>query len=184
MNLSLVLFQLVTVSAIVNCGCRSSTSPPSIHYSNLQKWETIEYHKIGVGLEAPKERYLEEVVTDALKWSGCMSAGFALHESTGDFLMERTYGVHIRLEVFSKDEWRNYLRGDRSLLYQGRYGAYEHKFCPRYFHGRKDVMASDGRVVVASSNAHGYLLGRGDNGLAEDEVAVRRIIESVHFIDS
>jgi hypothetical protein len=111
-----------------------------------------------------------------------MSASFALHESRSDFLMERTYGIYIRLEVFSKDEWRNYLRGDRSVLYQGRFGEYEHKFCPFYLNRRKDVMASDGRVVVASANGGTWNLGREAGGEAQDEAAIRRIIESVHFI--
>jgi hypothetical protein len=164
-------------------GCRSSTALPSIHYSNLQNWQSVSFEKLGVGLQAPRERYNEEVVTaSALKWSGCMIASFTLHESRTDFLMERTYGVYIHLEVFSKEEWHNYLRGDRSLLYQGRFGEYEHKFCPRYLNHRKDVMASDGRVVVASASGGAWTLGRGADGEAQDEAAIRRIIESVYFI--
>jgi len=144
--------------------------------SNLSLWEPVEYRPLGIALEAPKDRYLEEVcIEEAIHWSGCMSGHFALHEINNGFLSERTYRVHIRLEVFSKEEWQKYLRGDRTLLYQGRFGEYEHKFCPRYLHFRKDVMASDGRVLVVSSG--------GGLWSVQDEDAIRRIINSAHFIN-
>jgi hypothetical protein len=173
---------IIVLVALICFGCQSSTTLAHVHYSNLQNWELVNYPKMRLSLEAPKDRLNEEIHTEAaIKSSGRMMASFNLHVMNTGFLVERRYGISILLEVFSKQEWQKYLQGDRSLTYVKNYGKYKAKFQSKYLNHRKDIMASDGTVCVASANYRP--VGRDADGILQDEAAIRRIIKSVRFIE-
>jgi hypothetical protein len=161
-------------------GCVNSETP-QIHYSDFGKWETVEMRQMGIGFEAPVDRHSEGSSVEPVL--GRMTTSFRMHRMMpGPFTEYVTYKITIAIAVFSNSEWQRLLRGDHSLLNAGTYGSYEHKFCPYYLNHRKDVMSSDGRVVVTCAIVDTWSFDNRVHGEAQDEVAIRRIIESVHFL--
>ncbi len=196
--------------SLLMCGCQNSTKLAT-EYNDFSQWETVTRKKLGIVFEAPKSRYSESNSSaEYAKDSGCASTSFFLHWGSNGGLTEDSYGIHVVLEVLTPESWRDLEKGESSpLSYGGHYGPYEFKFCPNYYRGasdlplyangnhpwgkpyfpqapigvrRRDIRASDGRVAVATAVGEGWDVGR-DGGGEADEAAMRRIIESVRFIN-
>jgi hypothetical protein len=173
--------KLIQCLIVLACfGCANSENTPPIYFSDLGTWESVEVKQLGIGYDAPKDRY--DRGTSDIPVLGRMTTGFGLHRLDNGFLAEYSLKIIVTIEVYSKSEWKRFLRGDHTLIYSGIYGEYEHKFCPRYLHHRKDVMAPDGSVAVACAIIDHWIYDKRANGEAQDEATAKRIIESVHFI--
>jgi hypothetical protein len=142
----------------------------------------VEVRQLGIVYEAPIDRKFAGTSSEPVL--GRMSTSFSLHRLAPGYTSEyTTYKITIFIEVYSKSEWQRILSGDNYLYNTGNYGKYDHMFCPHYLHHRKDVMAPDGSVAVTSANVNIWRIDDNRvNGAAQDEAAVKRIIESVHFL--
>lgn len=160
------------------CQC---TSGPIDKYSNLKKWEKIEFKKLGITIDVPKSAYdrSQWVSQPVSHWGQCLGAGFSLHSfSYGGYFSEFRPVIRVYFYLFSKEMWDKYLEGPYFLGGQVPYGTTTNRFVPVYNGYRKDYRASDGRVLSACSQWNSYRTGEGG---AEDKAAVKRIIESVRF---
>ena len=175
---------ILILSILACAGCQSMTKQPKVVYSNLKDWETVVFHKLGIVFEAPIDSYdRKQYILHDSNWVPCMIGGFSLHEFSSDFLMERKSGINIRFYVFTKEEWENYLRSERPLSHQNRHDGFKNHFTPIYTKWRKDSRARDGRVLSACSSGPDSRYKRSEIEAAEDEIAIRRIIESARFIN-
>ncbi len=174
--------RLIKSLVVLAClGCVNSKTP-RIYYNNLMKFESVEVNQLGVGFIAPIDRFPGE--TSVKPILGCTSTRFRLHKmEPGPFTTYTTYKILIVIEVYTRGEWQRILNGDNLLTYGDNYGNGA-KFCPNYLNHRRDVMSPDGRVAVTYALLSTWSFENRTNGEAEDELAIKRIVESVHFLEN
>ncbi len=190
LTLKNILHLFAIALGLLTSGCIAFRPAGTTDLSDLTRWEHVKYRKLGIEIEAPKDRREEEVVhidtSDPFYAYNNTGVSFVLHQAAAGFLQEPAFGVFVCIEVLSKEEWSHILKGERGSRLGGHFDEYDHKFCPRLIQRRgfrKDTMSRDGRVVMASAIRSAPYIDENSPEAKEDKAAIKRILESVRFLD-
>ena len=120
---------------------------------------------------------------------GTKSISFGLHTGSRGFLHEAAHKIAVIINEYTPEEFAEFLRGKRGCMFPLEYTDTP-RFQPSLYSKRdvegiqyrKDYKKPDGSVVMAIALNHtGAGYGHGTEFDAEDDAAIRRILESVRF---
>lgn len=197
MNTRFVTRLSALLAAVLSVGCGTiiplELSPPgSPRWSDFNQFEVVNYRKLGIAVELPRQRFKERIQYNVqFKFMGPNLVSMALHQIGNGPLVETSEKIVIIFEVFSEQEFREYLNKERSCLSYPEDG-YESKrlFLARFVqkrdelgvHYRHDHRGPDGTVVIASALNRVDRVKQDADDEKVDVAAIRRILGSVKFI--
>ena len=181
------------------CGCESSrpielTPQGTTQWATFKKWERKKYRLLGITVDLPKERHGEHVQKSDPKFipkiAGTNTASFGLHVASRGLLHEASKKIDVIIDEYTPVEFEEFLRGERGCFFPIKSTDIRKLETSLYsqrdsqgIHYRKDYRRPDGSVIVASAlNRTGPGYGHGTEFDAEDDAAIRRILESVRFV--
>jgi len=190
-------FACVGAALSMLIGCESSrpielTSQGTTRWATFKKWERKHYRLLGITLDVPNERHGEDMQQDDSgepKIAGTKNVSFGLHVASRGFLHETSKKIDVIINEYTPEEFAEFLRGERGCFFSLN-NAEARKFhsslyTERDMQGinyRKDYKKPDGSVIIAGAlNRTGAGYGHGTEFDAEDDAAIRRILESVRF---
>ncbi len=177
-------------------GCESSrpielTPQGTTRWATFNKWERKHYRLLGITLDVPNERHGEDMQQDSgkLKIAGTKNVSFGLHAASRGLLHEASTKIDVIVTEYTPEEFAEFLRGERGCFFPIEYSE-ARKLQPSLYTKRnsqgisyrKDYKKPDGSVIIATAlNRTGAGYGHDTDFDAEDDAAIRRILESVRF---
>jgi len=190
-------FACVAAALSMLIGCESSrpielTSLGTTRWATFKKWERKHYRLLGITLDVPNERHGEDMQQDDSgepKIAGTKNVSFGLHAASRGLLHEASTKIAVIVTEYTPEEFAEFLRGERGCFFPIEYSE-ARKLQPSLYTKRnsqgisyrKDYKKPDGSVIIATAlNRTGAGYGHGTEFDAEDDAAIRRILESVRF---
>ena len=161
------------------------------NWSNFKKFDVVAYRKLGISVELPSPRFKERVqYNDKYPYFGPNRVALAIHQIGNGRLAETSEKIVIFVELFTAQEFQEYLRRERSCAYPDESYESKRSFVSHLvqkrdelgIHYRQDHRGLDGTVAIASALNRVDRVKQDSTDEKADVAAIRRILGSVKFI--
>lgn len=176
------------VAVVVVSGCKKG-----LYRNSLEKWETVKFPTLGIEMEAPVDRELQELNdNESYKTKAeCVSLHFEIHPVYTGTISDTPHLIVVYLTVINKDNYESFVKNKH---YQSQNDMFQDKTfnseiteypfpSTSSINFRKDVKSKNGDVALCSIT---YRDKQPDNQQYRDEdiAAIKRILNSIKFIDN
>ncbi len=183
----IVLSWIILITGVVlTSGCRKG-----LHRNSLEKWENVRFPTMGIEMEVPVDRELQEISDNEAyrKNAECVSMFFEMHPVYTGTLSDTPHLINCTVSVLNKNNYSQYLSNKHLLSNVGIFDdktfnseITEYSFpSTRSINFRKDVKSKSGNVALCSIT---YRDKNSENQQykEQDIEAIKRMLNSIKLI--